>query len=223
MPLLILVELTDTAPVKTLTAIQDMEGVRSVHTRNMPSADIKRMMHEAPREEAREEASAAPSNGTLRDLILAHLVRHRTDEYAGIVAMLEASGRAAGSGSPTLNKMQHDGLVKNSERGWSITAKGRKAAGAPAAPAKINGVGSGNWKRRGGFGNAEVLAMLRKSSDGTRTLDTIAKAFVEHGKSRDQARGTIERLKVKKLVTTAVAKDGVRIVKLLRENANATS
>jgi len=224
MPLMIIAELSDAAPIKTLTTIQNLDGVVSIHTRSLPAAEIRRLMHEAPREAAHEEAAAPPkANGamTQREMILSFLATRTHAQYQEIGAVLVANGGAAGSAGATLNKMQTNGETKNSERGWSLTAKGRRAAAAPAAPAKAtNGIGTGNWKR-GGFGNDEVIAMLKRAG-GERTLDQIAAAFERNGKTRDNARQTIERLKIKKAVTTSMGAGGERIVKL-KERAHAAS
>jgi len=235
MPLLIIVELADAAPMKTLTSMQTMEGVIAVHMNlERSAAEIKRLLRDAP---TREEAAPAKRNSVSQhDLIMLHLVKHGNAGYQDIGRVIMESGGAAGSAGAALNKMKGEGEVANHPvHGWSLTAKGRKVAGAlfgapvkakpkakPKTKSKANGDGRRNKAEREVFGNAEVIAMLQRSNKQTQTLDHIAEAFEKHGKNRDMARGTIERLKGKKLVTTAITAEGVRTV-TLREKANAAS
>src|SRR5215471_5067240 len=125
MPLMIVVELADTAPMKTFTIIQRLEGVISVHMNERPAAEVKRLLREAPSEETR---SAKPRGKPMRTLLMDYLLKHTYALYKDLGLIAVENGNAAGSVGATLNKMKNDGDVTNGESGWSLTAKGRKAA-----------------------------------------------------------------------------------------------
>jgi hypothetical protein len=209
--LLILLELDDSAPLKTLNTLKELPGVVDVHMgAARTSAEVKRFVRgdNAPAEKPAARAAAAPvsANGlSSRQIVMHFLATNRGASYSDCAAELGRHDREPKGAGATLTQIVKAGQARRpASGGYELTAKGTREVQALA----MNGSGT----RAGKFGNDAVLAHLREKG-GSSDMPAIFALAKEYGQTNEHASAAVGRLVANKLVT-AVGKRGQRTITL---------
>jgi len=227
----VLVELDDTAPMKTFAALQALPGVINIHMSTARSpAELRRFLRAGETPSASATASVpAPASAaatlasdlTARQLLLRFIAKNKGARFSDCRDHLDHYGRDGKSAGAVLNTMVNKtGEARRlTEGGYTLTAAGKRAV-AEVVTMNAATLMDGKTPRLEHFGNDAVVKFLQ-ARGGSAGMPDIFVLAQEYGQTNEHASAAVGRLIAKGLVS-AEGKRGQRIVQLRENTAHAT-